>query len=271
MNRAFDKKFGADFLDSVPRAPGVYRYYDRNDTLVYVGKAKDLRQRLAQYRNAQQIKPHRKMRKVVRAAVRLEFETTETEADALRLENEIIQMHRPRLNVDGAFTFLYPTIGLKRDARYLHVACTTQADELVAHGFRPFGCYRNRLVTRAGFDALVELLTWLGHVEGAEELLPYTLWRRFRQVPESLDTQLADLLLGNSDAFLQSAILLLVDKAVARRNPAEVQAALEAVKTFYDMECVRLAGLLEVSGEVYIANELRDQATIDARFAPEPV
>src|SRR5690606_7621550 len=126
MNRALDKKFGADFLDSVPRAPGVCRHYDRNDTPAYVGKAKDLRQRLAQYRNAQQIKPHRKMRKVVRAAVRLEFETTETEADALRLENEIIQMHRPRLNVDGAFTFLYPTIGLKRDARYLHVACTTQ-------------------------------------------------------------------------------------------------------------------------------------------------
>jgi hypothetical protein len=46
----FDRKFGADFLAGVPSAPGVYHFYDAVGVLLYVGKARDLRRRLGQYR-----------------------------------------------------------------------------------------------------------------------------------------------------------------------------------------------------------------------------
>ena len=50
--RTFDRKFGADFLAGVPLEPGTYRLYDAAGTLIYVGKAGNLRRRLAQYRTA---------------------------------------------------------------------------------------------------------------------------------------------------------------------------------------------------------------------------
>lgn len=268
--RAFDKKFGADFLASVPTAPGVYRLFDADDVLIYVGKAKDLRRRLTQYRNAGRKKAHRKMRTIVREGVRLELEVTASEETALLLENALIRELRPRLNVEGAYSFLYPVVGLKRTQRHLHVAYSTMSEELASHGFRRFGCYRNRGITRAGFDALDRVLGWLGHVEGAPAQVPYTAWRRFRQIPEALDDELAGLLLGDSDALLQTAILGLVDKPAARRDATEVQAALRALKTFFDTEAVRFAHLRALTGADYIAQDDRDPADIRAGFAAGP-
>ena len=265
--RVFDKKFGADFLASVPTDPGVYRFFDAADKLVYVGKAKNLRRRLGGYRNAKRTKAHRKMRRIVRAGVRVELEVTVTEEAALLLENALIQEHRPRLNVEGAFSFLYPVIGLKRTQRHLHVAYSTMADDLAENGFRLFGSYRNRTTARAGFDALEQVLGWLGHTEGAPKRVPYTAWRRFRQVPKPLDDELADLLLGESDRFLESMILLLVNKAAARRDAAEVQAAVRDLKTFFDTEGARFKRVRAVAGADYVPQEERDQATIRADFS----
>jgi len=50
--RIFERKFGTDFLATVPREPGIYRMYDAAGGLFYVGKARNLRRRLAQYRTA---------------------------------------------------------------------------------------------------------------------------------------------------------------------------------------------------------------------------
>jgi len=112
MKCIFDQKFGEDFVAGVPHSPGVYRFFNRHGELVYVGKAKDLRRRLSQYRAPKRVKAHRKMKRIVKSSARLEFEVTASEKDALLLENALIQQHRPRLNVAGAFSFLYPSIGL---------------------------------------------------------------------------------------------------------------------------------------------------------------
>ena len=68
----FDKKFGEQFLATVPKGPGVYRFYGKTDDVLYVGKAKDLRNRLGQYRAAKRIKAHRKMNRIVRASTRVD-------------------------------------------------------------------------------------------------------------------------------------------------------------------------------------------------------
>ena len=72
--KAFDKKFGDGFLSNVPSAPGIYRVFDAAGELIYVGKAKNLRRRLSQYRNAKRRKKHLKMREVVKEADRIEIE-----------------------------------------------------------------------------------------------------------------------------------------------------------------------------------------------------
>lgn len=265
--QTFDKKFGEDFLTTVPREPGVYRYFSAKDVLVYVGKAKDLRKRLTGYRNATRKKAHRKMRRIVRAAARLEIEVTASEEEALLLENAVIKAQRPRLNVEGAFSFLYPVIGIKRSGRHLHIAYSTMADDLADHDFLRFGCYRNRGVARAGFEALERAFTWLGHLEGAPELVPYTAWRRFRQIPKSLDADLEAFLKGDSDAFLEALVFALLDRPAARRDSADVQESVRDLKAFYDTECVRLARLREATGWDYIPQEERDAAAIRLGFS----
>ena len=266
---AFDRSFGADFLEDVPRAPGVYRFWSDREEVVYVGKAVDLRARLGQYRNTRRIKAHRKRRKVIKAASRLTFEVTETELDALLLEIELIQELQPRLNTAGAYFFLYPTLGFKREGRYLHLAHSTKVEGLREQGFQVFGVYRRREITRAGFDALVELMSGLGHVEGAPERLDYTSWRRFRQIPEELDGPLEAFLLGKPNDFLERLILALVERPGARHEASRMQACIEALEEFSATECHKLGQLLEREGVTYLTQRQRDPASIRAGFALE--
>ena len=121
----FDAKFGADRLRELPRAPGVYLFRDAAGGVLYAGKAKDLRRRLACYRNASRRRAHRKMRTLVRLAASLEVRPQASETQALLLENELIRTLRPRYNVDGAYAFLYPALGVGCDGERLLLAFTS--------------------------------------------------------------------------------------------------------------------------------------------------
>ncbi len=92
----------------LPVAPGIYRLYDATGALVYVGKARNLRRRLAQYRTATRIKKDRKHRALVRSADRIEWQACASELEASLTEIRLIQEFRPPRNVAGAFPFLYP-------------------------------------------------------------------------------------------------------------------------------------------------------------------
>ena len=106
--KKFDQRLGRTTLESLPTQPGIYRFFNEADELIYIGKAKNLRRRISQYRNARRCKAHAKMKKIVAEAVRLEHETCETEFDALTLENDLIQKHRPKWNVQAHFISYTP-------------------------------------------------------------------------------------------------------------------------------------------------------------------
>ena len=95
-------------------APGVYHLYDVADALLYVGKARDLRRRLAQYRTTRRTKKDRKRRALVRSAHRIVWQVCASELEASLTEIRLIQALRPRENVAGAFPFLYPTPTARR-------------------------------------------------------------------------------------------------------------------------------------------------------------
>lgn len=82
----------------LPESPGVYTFYDRDNTLIYVGKAKNLRKRVSSYFNKQQ-GANRKTQKLVSEINRIEYTLAGTEFDALLLENNLIKENQPKYNI----------------------------------------------------------------------------------------------------------------------------------------------------------------------------
>ncbi|ROI13316.1 excinuclease ABC subunit UvrC [Epilithonimonas hominis] len=100
-------------LKTLPSEPGVYRYYDKNDQLLYVGKAKHLKKRVLSYFNKNQ--NGYRTRIMVSKIHRLETTVVNSEYDALLLENNLIKAHQPFYNVMLKDDKSYPWICIKNE------------------------------------------------------------------------------------------------------------------------------------------------------------
>lgn len=95
-------------INSLPEQPGVYQYFNVNDEIIYVGKAKNLKKRVSSYFN--KIHDQAKTNVLVKHIISLKYIVVESEEDALLLENNLIKQYQPRYNVllkDGK---TYPSI-----------------------------------------------------------------------------------------------------------------------------------------------------------------
>ena len=120
----------------MPHSPGVYRYYDSEGNVIYVGKAKDLNKRVAQYF----VPPDRlniKTRVLVSKIADLQYSVVDSEADALLLENNLIKQYKPRYNILLKDSKTYPWICVTAD-EFPKVFLTRR---LVRNGSRYFGPY----------------------------------------------------------------------------------------------------------------------------------
>ncbi|MEX3240015.1 MULTISPECIES: excinuclease ABC subunit UvrC [Serratia] len=111
MSDRFDAKA---FLSTVTSQPGVYRMYDATGTVIYVGKAKDLKKRLASYFR-QQV-GSRKTETLVKNIAQIDVTVTHTETEALLLEHNYIKLYQPRYNVLLRDDKSYPLIFLSADS-----------------------------------------------------------------------------------------------------------------------------------------------------------
>jgi len=125
--------------DTIPREPGVYRFLDEDDVILYVGKAKVLRNRVASYFGDRKGRAHR-TRVMVKNARRIIFTIVETEADALLLENTLIKKHQPRYNVMLKDDKSYSYICVKNE-RFPRVYITRR---LIKDGSTYFGPYTSK-------------------------------------------------------------------------------------------------------------------------------
>jgi excinuclease ABC subunit C len=269
--RLFDRKFGADRLLEVPREPGVYLFRDTLGRVLYAGKAKDLRRRLAGYRNASRRKAHRKMRTLVRLADSLEVRPQQSEAQALLLENRLIRTLRPPYNVDGAYAFLYPSLGVGRHEGRVLLAFTSTPEEWGGLDVRWHGCFRPRVRARAAFDALVALFARIGHLEPTSRLPDVRLRRgarleAFRRVPAQLPAAANAFLAGDSTDLLSLLFDRLLESSVARREASEVEDDLRTLDDFARKDVAALRRALRKLGRSgCVPRDERDALFIAAR------
>lgn len=97
----------------IPRQPGIYKYYDARDNLVYVGKAKDIRKRVSSYFN--KTLANYKTHELVRRINRIEFTIVDSEQDAFLLENSLIKQFQPIFNINLKDDKSYPFIVIRNE------------------------------------------------------------------------------------------------------------------------------------------------------------
>lgn len=151
-NPRYDYLMG--IVNIMPDSPGVYRYYDAEGTIIYVGKAKNLKRRVSSYFTKEH--ESRRTANLVRQIYDLKYVVVNTENDALNLENRMIKAHQPKYNVllkDGK---TYPWICVRNEA-FPRVFLTRT---VVKDGSGYFGPYTNVLVAKT----LIELFQQLYHV-----------------------------------------------------------------------------------------------------------
>ncbi|MCU0395441.1 MAG: GIY-YIG nuclease family protein, partial [Chitinophagaceae bacterium] len=98
---------------TIPHLPGVYKYFDAGGTIIYVGKAKDLRKRVSSYFNKQWV--GYKTHELVQRIERIEFTVVNSEQDAFFLENALIKELQPKYNIDLKDDKTYPYIVIKKE------------------------------------------------------------------------------------------------------------------------------------------------------------
>ncbi|MEJ6791301.1 MAG: excinuclease ABC subunit UvrC [Lacinutrix sp.] len=141
-------------LKTIPESPGVYQYFDAEGTIIYVGKAKNLKKRVSSYFT----KTHEngKTRVLVKKIKNVKHIVVETENDALLLENNLIKKHKPRYNVLLKDDKTYPWICIKKE-RFPRVFPTRR---VIKDGSEYFGPYTSMKTVK----------TLLGLIKGLYQL-----------------------------------------------------------------------------------------------------
>lgn len=137
---------------TLPTQPGVYKYFDANDTIIYVGKAKNLKNRISSYFGDKKHQAH-KTRVMVKNAKYLDFTIVESEADALLLENTLIKSLQPRYNVllkDGK-SYVYLCVKKERFPRVFFTR------NIVRDGSTYYGPYTSKYKTNQIFELIKAL------------------------------------------------------------------------------------------------------------------
>lgn len=134
-----------------PHSPGVYTMYDKRDQVLYVGKAKDLQQRITSYRYSKS----KKTQRMIAHLERISYEVCNNETDAILLENLLIRSLRPPFNHANKKpeTYYYISTARRGNTREFRLSMRVLDDYP-----NVYGCFKGHLKTRKGLGALLKLL-----------------------------------------------------------------------------------------------------------------
>ncbi len=138
-------------VNALPEKPGVYQYYNINDEIIYVGKAKNLKKRVSSYFN--KIHDSGKTNVLVKNIESLKYIVVETEEDALLLENNLIKQYQPRYNVLMKDGKTYPSICITNEP-FPRIFKTRT---IFKNGSQYFGPYSSNYTINSILDIVHEL------------------------------------------------------------------------------------------------------------------
>jgi excinuclease UvrABC nuclease subunit len=231
--RPLDQRLGAAFFKEAPRRPGVYLMKDAADKVLYVGKARDLKQRLNNYRVANPDRMPRRHLRMVREVARIEFQFCPNEPTALRRESKLLRSLKPRFNRAGVWPGKPRFIVWRTNGEAFELGIT----EIPGPNWRRFGPLNGS--ARSLHHALVRLL-WLvtnsksiveipaGWVQGK---LPDTVTLTCRARPGEILAGLESFFWQTPENFLE----LLTASCSERNHPFEraaIAADMETLEEF---------------------------------------
>ncbi len=135
----------------IPKLPGVYRFYDATETVIYVGKAINLKNRLSNYFQANL--PEKTYR-MVHQAVRVDWTIVDTEVEALQLEFSWIKQYMPMYNVQFRDDKTYPYLAVTNNEPYPRIFITRKSKR---PGITYFGPFTHTWALRSTFDVILKV------------------------------------------------------------------------------------------------------------------
>ncbi len=138
-------------VKTLPNEPGVYQYFDKNEVIIYIGKAKNLKKRVSSYFS--KTHDNGKTKVLVTKIASIKHIVVETETDALLLENNLIKKHKPRYNILLKDDKTYPWICIKKE-RFPRIFMTRRVLKAGSEYFGPFTSIRT---VRVLLDLIKEL------------------------------------------------------------------------------------------------------------------
>ena len=140
----------------MPSEPGVYQFFNKEDKIIYIGKAKNLKKRVASY--FQKNVGSRKTKNLVKNIHEIKHIVVSTESDALLLENSLIKKYQPKYNILLRDDKTYPWIVIKKEA-FPRVLTTRRVEKDGSEYFGPFTNYKTVRTIMGVFSTLYSLRT----------------------------------------------------------------------------------------------------------------
>lgn len=263
------ERLGDTFFEELPKTPGIYKMYGSAGQLLYVGKAKNLRNRLFTYRRAKPGRESRKVIRLVRMIYAIELEEMGDEEQALLRENQLIREYKPEFNhaKKQHEAYYYLMLQARETAINTHLRMHVREEDR-AH---TYGAFKGHLTVRRGVGALLRQLYIIEEEVKQPFALPSQLLKKLTPMhyelsADALLTQgwmedITSFLEGRSDRFLyrlmehahgQSLLEAFIGKVVLKD--------MEALKYFYD-RCTRRN--YEITETLNLSNTLIPQEKLD--------
>ena len=239
-------------LKNLPDKPGVYQYFDKEDRLLYVGKAKSLKKRVRSYfRFSPQLAPapnlSPRIYQMIAQAVRIETIVTSSESDALLLENSLIKQLKPKYNILLRDDKTYPYIYIDRSKPFPRFELTRK----IVKGKRVkyFGPFPHG--ARAILDSLYELVPLVqkrGSLKGKKACLFYQIGRCKAPCEGRID---------------EEGYARLVDEALSYiHNKQKIKKALQKRMDFY-AESLRFEEAAQIRDRIEAIDKIEEFSSAD--------
>jgi excinuclease ABC subunit C len=244
-------------VQNLPSAPGVYRMLDNEGTILYVGKAADLRKRVASYVRRRALSP--RIISMMQLVASIEVSVTHTEGEALLLENNLIKSLRPRYNVllrdDKSYPYIllsahaFPRLGFHRGTKH--------------EGERYFGPYPSAAAVRESLGMLQKVF----QIRQCEDsffrnrtrpCLQYQIHRCSAPCVGFVDPELYAEDVQHAVMFLEGRSQAVTDEMIARMDQASAGQNYETAALYRD----RVAALRKIQEKQYIARDTGDADVI---------